>query len=161
MVLWSVSSTLHMSYLSLYGPICSRSYLLDTYVSDKSKCCSHRLTHSVSGTTFCWGILTLCTAWAGSYEHLIAIRILLGVFEGMSCISPYARTRLIGLAGLFPCITVYVMMNYRREETGRRMSYIFSCAAFAGAVGGLIAGGLVRIESGSMTGWQYLYVVSG
>jgi hypothetical protein len=52
------------------------------------------------------------------------------------------------------------MMNYRREETGRRMSYIFSCAAFAGAVGGLIAGGLVRIESGSMTGWQYLYVVS-
>jgi MFS family permease len=62
-------------------------------------------------------------------------------------------------AGLFPCITVYVMMNYRREETGRRMSYIFSCAAFAGAVGGLIAGGLVRIETGSMTGWQYLYVV--
>lgn len=52
------------------------------------------------------------------------------------------------------------MMNYRREETGRRMSYIFSCAAFAGAVGGLIAGGLVRIETGSMTGWQYLYVVS-
>jgi MFS family permease len=53
------------------------------------------------------------------------------------------------------------MMNYRREETGRRMSYIFSCAAFAGAVGGLIAGGLVRIETGNMTGWQYLYVVSG
>lgn len=40
------------------------------------------------------------------------------------------------------------------------MSYIFSCAAFAGAVGGLIAGGLVRIESGTMTGWQYLYIVS-
>jgi MFS family permease len=53
------------------------------------------------------------------------------------------------------------MMNYRREETGRRMSYIFSCAAFAGAVGGLIAGGLVRIESGAMVGWQYLYIVSG
>lgn len=67
---------------------------------------------------------------------------------------------LINIAGLFPCITVYVMMNYRREETGRRMSYIFSCAAFAGAVGGLIAGGLVRIESGTMTGWQYLYIVS-
>lgn len=63
-------------------------------------------------------------------------------------------------AGLFPCITVYVMMNYRREETGRRMSYIFSCAAFAGAVGGLIAGGLVKIESGAMVGWQYLYIVS-
>lgn len=40
------------------------------------------------------------------------------------------------------------------------MSYIFSCAAFAGAVGGLIAGGLVKIESGNMVGWQYLYIVS-
>lgn len=52
------------------------------------------------------------------------------------------------------------MMNYRREETGRRMSYIFSCAAFAGAVGGLIAGGLVTIESGALVGWQWLYIVS-
>lgn len=51
-------------------------------------------------------------------------------------------------------------MNYRREETGRRMSYIFSCAAFAGAVGGLIGFGLVRIETGDTVGWQYLYIVS-
>jgi MFS family permease len=62
-------------------------------------------------------------------------------------------------AGLFPCITVYVMMTYRREETGRRMSYIFMCAALAGAVGGLISGGLVTIETGSIVGWQYLYIV--
>jgi hypothetical protein len=44
------------------------------------------------------------------------------------------------------------MMTYRREELGRRMSYIFSCAAFAGAVGGLIGYGLVRIETGSIVG---------
>ena len=54
----------------------------------------------------------------------------------------------------------YIMMNYRREESGRRMSYIFSCAAFAGAVGGLIGFGLVRIETGNLVGWQYLYIVS-
>lgn len=111
----------------------------------------------VSGTTFCWGVLTLSTAWAGSYEHLIAIRVLLGVFEGeLHLCGPGADVA----AGLFPCITVYIMMNYRREETGRRMSYIFSCAAFAGAVGGLIAGGLVTIESGALVGWQWLYIVS-
>jgi MFS family permease len=52
------------------------------------------------------------------------------------------------------------MMTYRREETGRRMSYIFMCAALAGAVGGLISGGLVTIETGSIVGWQYLYIVS-
>jgi MFS family permease len=54
----------------------------------------------------------------------------------------------------------YILSNYRREETGRRMSYIFSCAAFAGAVGGLIGFGLVRIETGSVLGWQWLYIVS-
>lgn len=75
-------------------------------------------------------------------------------------------------AGLFPCIILYLMMTYRREETGRRVSYIFSCAvslwwfgltmqAFSGAVGGLIAYGLVHIQSGTLVGWQYLYVVEG
>ena len=53
------------------------------------------------------------------------------------------------------------MMTYRREELGRRMSYIFSCAAFAGAVGGLIGYGLVRIETGDIVGWQWLYIVEG
>lgn len=51
------------------------------------------------------------------------------------------------------------MMTYRREETGRRMSYLFSCAAFAGAFGGLIGFGLVRIETGNIVGWQWLYIV--
>lgn len=41
------------------------------------------------------------------------------------------------------------------------MSYIFSCAAFAGAVGGLIGYGLVRIETGSIVGWQWLYICEG
>lgn len=47
--------------------------------------CSSRgpLTYLVSGTTFCWGLLTLCTAWAGTYEHMIVLRVLLGVFEGI------------------------------------------------------------------------------
>ena len=50
-------------------------------------------------------------------------------------------------------------MNYRREEVGRRLSYIFACAAGSGAFGGLIAYGLVRITSGRLVGWQYLYIV--
>jgi hypothetical protein len=50
-------------------------------------------------------------------------------------------------------------MIYRREEVGRRMSYIFACSAASGAFGGLIAYGLIRIRSGSLVGWQYLYIV--
>ena len=71
-----------------------------------------RLTKQVSFSTLCWGVLTLATAWAGNYGNLILIRILLGIFE----------------AGLFPCITVYLLMTYRREEIGRRLSYIFACS---------------------------------
>jgi len=31
----------------------------------------------------------------------------------------------------------------------------------SGAFGGLIAFGLIRIETGSLVGWQYLYIVEG
>jgi MFS family permease len=108
----------------------------------------------LSFSTLVWGTLTIATAWATTYEHLIAIRVLLGMFEGETHRRPLLTT-----AGLFPCITIIVMMTYRREETGRRMSYLFSCAAFAGAFGGLIGFGLVRIETGNIVGWQYLYIV--
>ncbi|OCF36238.1 hypothetical protein I316_02111 [Kwoniella heveanensis BCC8398] len=99
----------------------------------------------LAGSAVCWGGITLGTAWAHNYHGLLAIRILLGAFE----------------AGLFPCISVYIFMNYRREEVGRRMSYIFACSAASGAFGGLIAYGLIHIETGSLVGWQYLYVVEG
>jgi len=33
--------------------------------------------------------------------------------------------------------------------------------AMSGAFGGLIAFGLIRIETGSLVGWQYLYIVEG
>jgi MFS family permease len=52
-------------------------------------------------------------------------------------------------------------MNYRREQVGRRISYIYLCLALSGAFGGLIASGLIRIESGPIVGWQYLYIVEG
>ena len=49
----------------------------------------------VSASVVSWGNITLATAWAGNYHHLIAIRVLLGVME----------------AGVFPCISVYVYIN--------------------------------------------------
>lgn len=58
-----------------------------------------------------WGAITIATAFTKNYGQLIGIRVLLGLFE----------------AGLFPCISVYIFMTYRREETGRRMAYIYVC----------------------------------
>jgi MFS family permease len=107
-----------------------------------------------------WGAITIATAFTKNYGQLIGIRVLLGLFE----------------AGLFPCISVYIFMTYRREETGRRMAYIYVCLvslptrrreyisdwhqALSGAFGGLIAYGLIRIQTGGLDGWQWLYIVS-
>lgn len=50
----------------------------------------------------------------------------------------------------------YLAMSYRPEELGRRVSYIFVCAALSGAFGGLLAFGLTQISGGSLYSWQYL-----
>lgn len=52
------------------------------------------------------------------------------------------------------------MMTYRREEVGKRMSYLYTCIAMSGAFGGLIAYGLFQISSDTLHGWQFLYIVS-
>lgn len=58
--------------------------ILSPKIVCKLKCSSTHADVSVSGTTLVWGGLTLGTAWAKNYQHLMAIRVLLGVFEGMS-----------------------------------------------------------------------------
>lgn len=52
------------------------------------------------------------------------------------------------------------MMTYRRDEVGKRMSYLYTCIAMSGAFGGIIAYGLFQINSNDLTGWQFLYIVS-
>ncbi|WRT68164.1 uncharacterized protein IL334_005139 [Kwoniella shivajii] len=89
----------------------------------------------LSVSTFCWGVLTIATAWSTNYHGLITIRILLGATE----------------AGLFPCV----------NKIGRRLSFIYVCAALSGAFGGLLAYGLTQIKSSKLTGWQYLYIIEG
>lgn len=43
------------------------------------------------------------------------------------------------------------------STTGHRLI----AKALAGAFGGLIAYGLIQIDSGSLVGWQYLYIIEG
>jgi len=61
-----------------------------------------------------------------------------------SIIKPYvlfsARV-LLGLteAGLFPGITFYLSLWYRRRDVAQRIAIFFSAATIAGAFGGLLA----------------------
>ncbi|KAL8286275.1 hypothetical protein RQP46_004763 [Phenoliferia psychrophenolica] len=124
-----------------YGTIVSVVYA--TYVvfepvwSNLLKIVTPRILLSVS--TLVWGILTLSTAWVRTYDAMVAIRLLLG---------------------LFPCLNLVLSMNYRPEEFATRLSYIFSAAAISGAFGGLLAFGLTQISGGPFsTRWGPYFVI--
>ncbi|KAK3704718.1 hypothetical protein LTR37_013692 [Vermiconidia calcicola] len=71
---------------------------------------------------------------------------LLGAFEGC----------------LFPSLTLFIANWYKREELGLRISYLFVASALSGAVGGLIALGILYMDGVSgVAGWRWLYIVEG
>jgi MFS family permease len=91
-----------------------------------------------------WGVLTLSHAWVKTEAQLIAVRLLIGVFE----------------SGFYPTCVSYLSLFYPRFDLAFRIALFYGSYAIAGAFGGLIAYGCFQID-GSMHGWQYLFVVEG
>ncbi|KAJ5318184.1 hypothetical protein PENANT_c052G04715 [Penicillium antarcticum] len=93
-----------------------------------------------------WSLTTIFTGFIESVGSLYATRLILGACE----------------AGLFPCLNLYLTMVYRREEQAKRVSYLMSCAAISGAVGGLLAYGLLHMDGiGGKAGWRWVYIIEG
>jgi len=60
-------------------------------------------------------------------------------------------------AGLFPGITFYLSLWYRRRDAAQRIAIFFSAATIAGAFGGLLAYAIEHMESiGGLYGWQWI-----
>jgi MFS family permease len=93
---------------------------------------------------FGWGILTLCHAFVKTEAQLIAVRLLIGVFE----------------AGFYPTCVSYLANFYPRFDLAFRIALFYGSYAIAGAFGGLIAYGCFNID-GSLYGWQYLFIIEG
>lgn len=75
-----------------------------------------------------------------SYHHSSA-RVFLGLTE----------------AGLFPGVTYYISLWYKRSEQSRRVAIFFSAATVAGAFGGLLAFGIEKMDGlGGLQGWQWI-----
>lgn len=91
-----------------------------------------------------WGILTLAHAWVKTEAQLIAIRLLIGVFE----------------AGFYPTVVTYMSHFYPRYDLAFRIALFYGSYAIAGAFGGIIAYACFSIR-GSLHGWQYLFIVEG
>lgn len=93
-----------------------------------------------------WAIVTTLMGVVQNYAGLLVARAALGLAEG----------------GLFPGITFYITMWYKRHECGFRMSIFFSAATAAGAFGGLLARGILEMHGvGNRPGWAWLFILEG
>ncbi|KAL8415293.1 hypothetical protein RB594_006226 [Gaeumannomyces avenae] len=93
-----------------------------------------------------WAVCTTLLGIVHNYAGLMVCRAALGIAEG----------------GLFPGITYYITMWYRRHECGLRMAIFFSAATCAGAFGGLLARGILEMRGvGGLSGWQWIFILEG
>lgn len=93
-----------------------------------------------------WGVCCMCMGFVHDFAGLIVTRCALGLAEG----------------GLFPGITYYITMWYKRHECGLRMAIFFSAATAAGAFGGLLARGIMEMDGlGGKAGWAWIFIIEG
>ncbi|KAJ7497619.1 major facilitator superfamily domain-containing protein [Mycena latifolia] len=93
-----------------------------------------------------WGLVMTLMCLCKTYHDLIIARIFLGLAE----------------AGLFPGITFYLSVWYRRRDVASRVAIFFSAATVAGAFGGLLAFAIEKMEGiGGLHGWQWIFCLEG
>ncbi|CAK5281322.1 unnamed protein product [Mycena citricolor] len=93
-----------------------------------------------------WGLVMTLMCLCKTYEDLIAARVFLGLTE----------------AGLFPGVTFYLSLWYRKRDVAARIAIFFSAATIAGAFGGILAYLIEKMEGiGGLHGWQWIFCLEG
>ncbi|EEH04161.1 conserved hypothetical protein [Histoplasma capsulatum G186AR] len=96
--------------------------------------------------TFFFGLVTVCQGFVKGPKGLIVCRFFLGVFE----------------AGLLPGFIYLMSMYYKRHEFQKRFAVLFTSGMVAGAVGGLLAFELAKLDGvGGYSGWRWIFIVEG
>jgi MFS family permease len=86
------------------------------------------------------GIMNMCCGLVKSYEALVGVRFVLGIFE----------------AGLSPGSIYLISMYYRRYELPWRLSWWYTSGIIAGAFGGLLAYGIAHMDGvAGYGGWRW------
>lgn len=80
-----------------------------------------------------WGGLTCCMAAIDNFEHLVVLRVFVGVFE----------------SGFAPGIILIISSWYKKDEQSKRFGVYMSAAILSGAFGGLLAGAITGGMEGS------------
>ncbi|KAJ7899091.1 major facilitator superfamily domain-containing protein [Mycena leptocephala] len=91
-----------------------------------------------------WGLVMTLMCLCKTYHDLIIARIFLGLAE----------------AGLFPGITFYLSVWYRRRDVASRIAIFFSAATVAGKFFTIYA--IEKMEGiGGLHGWQWIFCLEG
>ncbi|KAL2789226.1 major facilitator superfamily domain-containing protein [Aspergillus keveii] len=91
-----------------------------------------------------WGVVAMCFGFLQNYGQTIALRILLGFFDG----GP-------------GCIFV-ISCWYKKYEVQRRLSIWFVSGSVISAFTGIFSYGLSRMDgSGGLEGWRWIFIVPG
>ncbi|KAK6087717.1 major facilitator superfamily transporter [Seiridium cupressi] len=96
--------------------------------------------------SLCFGIASLGTAFVNNLPQACGVRFVLGVFE----------------SGMMPGISYYLSRWYRRSELAFRLSLFIVMSPLAGAFGGLLASGILSLESfGNLHKWRMIFAIEG
>jgi MFS family permease len=100
----------------------------------------------IPATSLGFGICTICTAFVHNIHSASGVRFLLGMFE----------------AGMLPGIAYYLSRWYRRSELVFRLSLYIVMAPLAGAFGGLLASGILKLSHfGGLHTWRMIFAIEG
>lgn len=99
-----------------------------------------------STTTFCFGIVTLCTAFVHTWGQMIALRVLLG----------------ISLSGIYPGMTYLISVWYTRREQQVRFALVQSGEVIWLATGNIVNYALNHLHGkAGLAGWRWMFLIQG
>lgn len=97
-------------------------------------------------TSLAFGIVSIATAFVKTQAAICGVRFLLGIFE----------------AGMLPGIAYYLSRWYKRAELTFRLSLYMVMAPLAGAFGGLLASGILKLDHfGGLHDWRMIFAIEG
>lgn len=112
-----------------------------------------------------WGIVMTLMSLVKSFEGLV-VCVLCHFHVHLPPISRpdppftiHSARIFLGLteAGLFPGVTYYISLWYKRNEQSKRVAIFFSAATVAGAFGGILAFGIEKMEGiAGLHGWAWI-----
>jgi len=100
----------------------------------------------IPAISLAFGVCSIATAFVHNFSQMCAVRFVLGIFE----------------AGMLPGIAYYLSRWYRRSELAFRLALYVVAAPLAGAFGGLLASGILKLDNfAGLEHWRMIFAIEG